>query len=102
VALEIPGFGGMTKYEVDRMYEAINQQLTSAGLEPDPSLSPRQVVTAMLKENNKSNGLPFQVRMTGSMVAGVTEFHEALLSMRDTSPETFARFLDLLRAAVKK
>lgn len=60
------------------MYKAIKQQFATAGLEPDPSMAPKQVVAAMLNKNNKNGGLPFQMRMTGSMVDGVTEFHDAL------------------------
>ncbi|KAL1636866.1 hypothetical protein SLS56_000960 [Neofusicoccum ribis] len=101
VALEIPGLGGMTEHEVKTMYATIKEQLTRAGMEPDPSLSPEQVVADILKHGNKGNGLPFQVRMTESHAADVTELRDALLAMRSRSPEAFDKFLNLLRAASK-
>lgn len=45
VALEIPGLGDMTEHEVETMYTTIEEQLSRAGVEPDPSLSPKQVVS---------------------------------------------------------
>jgi len=101
VALEIPGLGGMTAHEVKTIYATIKKQLARAGMEPDPSLSPEQVVAHMLKNSNKGNGLPFQVRMTDSHAADVTELRNALSAMRSTSPEAFGEFLNLLRAANK-
>jgi hypothetical protein len=69
VALEIPGLGDMTEHEVETMYTTIEEQLSRAGVEPDPSLSPKQVVVQMLENSNKGDGLPFQVRMTASHAA---------------------------------
>lgn len=44
----------------------------------------------MLENSNKGDGLPFQVRMTASHAAGVTELHDALVAMQNTSPEAFS------------
>ncbi|KAI5461900.1 hypothetical protein BGZ63DRAFT_424757 [Mariannaea sp. PMI_226] len=97
VALEIPGLGGMTKHEVETMYTTIKEQFSRAGVEPDPSLSPKQVVVQMLENSNKGDGLPFQVRMTASHAAGLAELRDALVAMQDTSPERFSEFLNTLR-----
>jgi len=102
IALKIPGLDGVTEYEVETMYKGIKQQLAMAGLEPEPSLSKMEVVTAILKENNKHSGLPFKVRMTRPMAASITEFHDVLRTMQSTSPEAFDDFLNSLRAAGKE
>ena len=101
VAQRIPVLGRVTEYEIETMYKDIRKQLSAAGLEPDPSLSPTEVVSAVLGQDNKHGGSPFAVRMTGSMTAGVTQLYDALRSMQDSSPEAFRRVLGLLQAAGK-
>lgn len=88
--------------EIKMIYKIIKQQFATMGLEPDPSMSPNRVVTAILKENNKRDGPPFQVRMTDSMAAGVTNFRDALHALRSASPEAFDELLDSLRTAGMK
>ena len=99
VALEISSPGGMTQCEVQTIYESIKEQLAAVGVEPDPSLSSKEVVSAFVKRGSKQAGLPFRVRMTGSMIDGVNELHDTLSAMRDSSPEAFGELLALLRAA---
>lgn len=99
VAGEIPGLGGMTEHEVRTAYDAITQQLASAGLEPDPSQTPKQVVEATMNKGAGSEGLPFNVRMTSDMASGVTNLRELLLDLQEVSPDAFREFRDTLRAA---
>lgn len=103
VAGEIPGLSGMTEYEVKTMYEGIKQQLALTGLEPDPSLSPLEVVTALqAKGCNGKGGVPFQVQPSGAIAADITGLRGTLQSMQSSSPEGFDELLSLLRAAASK
>ncbi|KAL1601489.1 hypothetical protein SLS60_006404 [Paraconiothyrium brasiliense] len=97
-AVEWLGLGGRTEHEVKTMFKAIKEQLNTAGLEPDPSLSPNEVIDRMIGTNGGSSE-SFPVRITGSMASSVTELRDVLLDMRKASPRVFATFLESLRAA---
>ena len=64
--LKIPDFGSMRAYEVESMFEAVKNQLATTGLEPDLSLSSKEVVSALTQENNKGDGQLLEVQMTRS------------------------------------
>jgi hypothetical protein len=98
-AVKVPGLGGATDYEIQTMYKAITEQLAAAGLVPDPGVSPREVVEATIMHGaHGDRALPFNVRMVGSMAAGVSDMHEILVDIQRTSPEVFARFHAILCA----
>ena len=98
IASQVPGLGGVTDHEVKALYKVITEQLASAGLEPDRSLSPRQLVEATM---GASSGGPrmFNFRMTDSMAAEVKGLGQVLRDLRTTSPEDFGKFRVMLRAA---
>lgn len=98
IASQVPGLKGVTDREVKAMYKVIIEQLSSAGLEPDGSLSPRQVVEATMGAGGGGPKM-FNFRMTDSMAAGVESLEQVLRDLRTTSPEEFAMFRVMLRAA---
>ena len=98
IALQVPGLGGMTDREVKAMDQVITEQLASAGLEPDRSLSLRQVVEATMGGGSGGPKM-FNFRMTDSMAANVEDFNQVLRVLQISSPEEFGKFHVMLRAA---
>lgn len=97
-AVEIPCLGGMTDHEVQTMYASIKKQLSAAGMEPDPSLSPAEVVTKVIQNSREGRGVPFAIQMTKSHKVDVMELKEKLAALWRDSPTDFDQFLSLLRA----
>lgn len=97
VAVQIPGLGGMTDHEVETAYKTITDQLRESGVEPDPSLSYKHVVEAIMNKGAGSEGLPFNVRMTEGMASDVADLRKMLLDLQEVSPGAFSMFLGMLR-----
>ncbi|KFA56517.1 hypothetical protein S40293_01102 [Stachybotrys chartarum IBT 40293] len=98
----IPGLGDLTDREVKTMYDGIKSQLAPAGVEPDPTLSPREVVEAIVAQGSSGERASFNVRMTDATASDVIDFRKALLDLWEAHPEAFEAFLENLRAASRK
>lgn len=83
--------GGHTSHEFAKGYENIKKQLTAAGLEPDPDMSPEQFVTAMFSREAANY---IRVKPAKAMVDAWTDTHSSLKTMRGISEEGFAKFVD--------
>ncbi|KAI1089890.1 hypothetical protein F5B19DRAFT_354215 [Rostrohypoxylon terebratum] len=101
VASSVPGVGGDTEIEVQKMYSGIKDHLSKSGIELDQSLSPEEVVW-MFKTNNDGKGVSLPVRATSAYIADLNEARDVLVDIKRDSPERFAAFLRGLRAAVQK
>lgn len=102
VASYIPGLGGLTDRDVKTMYDGIMSRLSPAGVEPDPTLSPRQVVEAIVAQGSSGERPPFNVRMTDAMASDAIDLRTAVLDLREAHPEAFEAFLENLRAVSRK
>jgi hypothetical protein len=89
----------MTDCEVMRMYKRIKDNLATIGMEPDPSLSPREIVMATLKGGQEGKP-PFEFHITPSMDSSVRDLYNELDTLLSSSPEEFDNFLELLRVAI--
>ncbi|KAH2844077.1 hypothetical protein KXV95_008529, partial [Aspergillus fumigatus] len=89
-----------TDVEIDGYYERVKEQWEKIGIQPDPSLSRREFVKAVLKQGSDPNSKAVLVQMTGSMAADVKTLQDSLIGWRDGNPDGFEEFLKRLREAV--
>ena len=90
-----------TDPEVETAYVKIKQQLSSVGLEPDPSLSKREVVETMFKTTSE-HAMPFPVRMLDDVATAIVEYAQTLSTLESLAPEALETFVELLRFAVQE
>ena len=93
LAKRVPGLRGVTETEILKGYEHIKKQLAAAGLEPDPSMPPRQFMTAIFSQK-RATSIP--VRHTKDVVQELTDLDRSLQALYDASDEKFAKFVATL------